>query len=107
MKKKVKTGKSALVKGGKLTKVQRDACEFDEFGVWGFTNDGDREDYVPPSFSLNPLPPTYWHELPPLITPAQWERTEVNRLNALNKLYENGHIGYDEKEFRSKKRLAL
>jgi len=94
-------------KTGKMTKADREACEFDEFGVWGFTNKQEGREYVPPSFTLNPLPPTYWHELPPLITPAQHERAEVNRLNAISILYEDGKISYEEKEFRQKKRRAL
>jgi len=94
-------------KTGRMTKADKEACEFDEFGVWGFANPQEGRECEPPSFKLNPLPPTYWHDLPPLITPAQWERAEVNGMNALNRLYENGHIGYEEKEFRQRKRRAL
>jgi len=95
------------MKRKKLTKAEREACEFDEFGVWGYTNKEGHREYEPPSFKLNPLPPAYWHDLPPLITPAQWHRAEVNGMNALNRLYENGHITYEEKERKLKKRLAL
>jgi len=96
-------------KKGKVTKACREEEEFGKFGTWGFTypQGDDPEEYVPREYALGPLAPDYWHELPKLITPAQWEQAEVNRLNALGRLYENGHITWTEKEFRAKKRQAL
>lgn len=91
----------------KLTKAEKEECSFNEFGVWSYTNDQEGREYSPPKFSLKPIPPDYWHDLPRVITPAQWERAETNGRNALSRLWENGHIGYEEYNRRVKKRDAL
>lgn len=96
-------------KTGSLTKSCRALEEFGKFGSWGFTypQGEDDEEYVPRKYSLKPLSPDYWHELPKMITPAQWARAEVNRLNAIHILEENGHISREEANFREKNEASL
>jgi len=89
----------------KLTKAEKNRCEFDSFGVWTWSHPEEHPDdsFEPPAFVLKPLSPLHWHGLEKLVTPEQWVRAERNRLQALERLYENGYIGYEEKEMRKQK----
>ncbi len=97
--------KRGLPEHQKLTKTERDACEFNSFGVWGWKHPEAHpdEEYEPSTFVLKPVSPNHWHGLKKFTTPEQHQRAERNRLQALERLYENGYIGYEEKQMRRNK----